>query len=306
MVAEVLANLRVQPGGRYVDGTVGGAGHAEAILEMSSPNGWVFGCDRDGVAVEAARRRLARFEGRFEIRRGNFSDLAGWLESEAWDGVLLDLGVSSPQLDTASRGFSFQQDGPLDMRMDDRQETTAADLVNDASVETLANIFWELGGEPDSRRIARAIDQARRARRLATTFQLSQLVESVSPRRGRKIHPATRVFQALRIAVNNELDSLRTGLASAVELLRPEGRLTVITFHSSEDRIVKEFGRRWARDYEIPGNVDVPELRRPVPPKLGIVSRRAIQPTENEVQRNPRSRSAKLRVFEKFSGSAQN
>lgn len=306
MVAEVLANLRVQPGGRYVDGTVGGAGHAAAILEMSLPNGWVFGCDRDGVAVEAARKRLARFQGYFEIRRGNFSELGGWIERGAWDGVLLDLGVSSPQLDTASRGFSFQQDGPLDMRMDDRQGTTAADLVNNSSVEALANIFWEFGGEPGSRRIARAIDEARRARRFTTTFQLSQLVESVSPRYGRRTHPATRVFQALRIAVNDELGSLRSGLAAALELLRPGGRLAVITFHSAEDRIVKEFGRRWARDYEVPGGADVPELRRPVQPRLAIVSRKAIQPTDEELRRNPRSRSAKLRVFEIFFGGGRN
>jgi len=157
MPAEVLATLRPKPGGRWADGTLGGAGHAAAILGASSPDGWLYGCDRDGAAIEAASRRLAEYAGRFELRRGNFAELAEWIPPGSCDGVLLDLGVSSPQLDEAERGFSFQQEGPLDMRMDTREPMTAADLVNSASAEELAKIFWELAGERDARRFARAI-----------------------------------------------------------------------------------------------------------------------------------------------------
>src|SRR5882724_4086629 len=164
MLSEVLTALSPRSPGRYADGTVGGGGHAAAILAASSPNGWLSGCDRDGVAVEAARARLAEFAGRFEIRRGNFAGLADWVAAGSCDGVLLDLGVSSPQLDVAERGFSFQQDGPLDMRMDARQPLTAADLVNETSAEELAKIFWESGGERDSRRIAKAIVHDREQR----------------------------------------------------------------------------------------------------------------------------------------------
>jgi 16S rRNA (cytosine1402-N4)-methyltransferase len=194
MLAEVLAALKVKPGGKYADGTLGGAGHAAAILARSSPNGWLFGCDRDGVAVEAAQARLAEFAGRFEINRGNYAELFERLEPESFDGVLLDLGVSSPQLDVAERGFSFQQEGPLDMRMDTRQQLTAADLLNHASAEELAEIFWKLGDEPQSRRFARAIEHDRQQRPLETTGQLAGLIERLAPRHGRKAHPATRVW----------------------------------------------------------------------------------------------------------------
>jgi 16S rRNA (cytosine1402-N4)-methyltransferase len=300
MVAEVLAALEPKNGGRYADGTLGGAGHAEAILEASSPTGWLLGVDRDGVAIEAAKARLARFAGRFEIQRGNFSELAKFVEVRSCDGVLLDLGVSSPQLDWAERGFSFQQEGPLDMRMDKSQELTAAMLVNEASAEKLAKIFWEYGGERDSRRIARAIEHDRNFRKFETTRQLAELIERISPRAGKRAHPATKVFQALRIAVNDEIGSLKRGLEAAIEILKPGGRLAVITFHSLEDRVVKEFGRTWSRDYEIKGEVDDPLLRIPAEPKLKIVNRKAIQPGEKEIAENPRSRSAQLRVLEKI------
>jgi 16S rRNA (cytosine1402-N4)-methyltransferase len=301
MAAEVLAALRPAPGGRYADGTVGGAGHAASMLAASAPTGWLSGCDRDGVAVETATARLtARFAGRFELRRGNFAELAEWVPAGSCAGVLLDLGVSSPQLDSAERGFSFQQDGPLDMRMDDRQSLTAADLVNGAAEAELARIFWEYGDERDSRRFARALAHDRAQRKFATTRQLAELIERLSPRQGRKAHPATKVFQALRIAVNDEIGSLRRGLAAAVTLLQPGGRLAVITFHSLEDRVVKEFGRQAARDYTFDGPVDVPELRRPCQPVLAWVSRKALLPGEAELRENPRSRSAQLRVFEKI------
>ena len=300
MLAEMVAALRPQPGGRYADGTVGGAGHAAAILAASSPSGRLYGCDRDGEAVEAAERKLAGFSGRFEIRQGNFAELADWVPLGSCDGVLLDLGVSSPQLDQAGRGFSFQQDGPLDMRMDRRRGLTAARLVNEASVEELARVFWELGGERDARQFARAIAREREGRRFETTRQLAELIERLAPRRGRKTHPATKVFQAVRMAVNDEIGSLQQGLAGALEILKPGGRLVVITFHSLEDRIVKDFGRARARDYTFTGGVDVPELRRPRAPELKWLQRKALRPGAAEVMANPRSRSAGMRVMEKL------
>jgi 16S rRNA (cytosine1402-N4)-methyltransferase len=301
MVAEVLAALRPQPNGRYADGTVGGAGHAHAILSASSPNGWLSGSDRDGAAIEAATRRLeeAGFAGRFEIRRGNFSELAGWIPPASCDGVLLDLGVSSPQIDDANRGFSFQRDGPLDMRMDLRQPLTAAELVNSWSEAELARVFWEYGDEPQARRLARVIVQERQGRRFETTGQLAALIERLAPRHGKKKHPATRVFQALRMAVYDASRSLKSGLAAACALLKPAGRVAVITFHSFEDRLVKEFGREQTRDYTFEGTVDVPELRQPRTPLLKWVQRKAIQPGDAEVADNPRARSAQLRVLEK-------
>lgn len=300
MVEEVLAALGPKPGGTFADGTLGSGGHATAILRASAPTGWLFGCDRDGDALDAACGRLtAEFAGQFELRRGNFTELPDWVPAGGCDGVLLDLGVSSPQLDRAERGFSFQQDGPLDMRMDARQALTAADLINSASAEELMRIFWDYGDEPDARRMARAIEHDRQMQRFTTTRQLAELLERIAPRHGRKAHPATRVFQALRIAVNDEIGSLRRGLTGAVRLLKPGGRLAVITFHSLEDRVVKEFGREQARDYVVPGDVDVPELRQPRAPVVRLVTRKAICASDAEVAANPRARSAQLRVMEK-------
>lgn len=299
MMAEVLAALQPKPGGKYADGTLGGAGHAAAVLGASGPDGWLWACDRDEVALAAAERRLAEFAGRFELRRGNFAELAEWIPAGSCDGVLLDLGVSSPQLDVAERGFSFQNDGPLDMRMDTRQPVTAATLVNTASAEELAKIFWEYGDERESRRFARAMVHDRETQPFTTTRQLAGLIERLAPRGGRKAHPATRVFQALRIAVNDEIGSLERGLAGALRILKPGGRLAVITFHSLEDRVVKIFGRTRARDYTFEGT-DVPELRAPCAPEIKLISRKAIKPGEAELAENPRSRSAQLRVMEKL------
>jgi 16S rRNA (cytosine1402-N4)-methyltransferase len=300
MTAEVLEALKPMDGTRVADGTVGGGGHAAAILAASSPSGWLCGCDRDGAAVEAAKARLAEFEGRFEIRQGNFADLANWVPAGSCDGVLLDLGVSSPQLDFAERGFSFQSDGPLDMRFDQRQTLTARSLLNEASADELAKIFWEFGGESNARRFARAIVKDRERRPFETTRQLAELIERLAPRRGKKAHPATRVFQAVRIAVNDEIGSLKRGLDGALKILKRGGRLAVITFHSLEDRVVKDFGRARARDYTFTGGVDVPELREPRAPELKLVTRKAVQPGAAEVAQNPRSRSAQLRIFEKL------
>ena len=297
MLEEMVDALRPKAGGCYADGTVGGAGHAVAILRASSPDGWLFGCDRDGAALEAAAGRLAEFAGRFEIRRGNFAELAEWVPVAGCDGVVLDLGVSSPQLDDPQRGFSFQQDGPLDMRMDSRQPLTAAELLNTTGAEELATIFWQLGGERQARYFARAIE---RARPIRTTRQLAEVIERLAPRAGRRTHPATKVFQALRLAVNDELGSLKRGLRAVWTILKPGARLAVITFHSLEDRLVKEFGRDLAREYTFTGTVDVPELRQPREPLARWVSRKAVRPGAAELAENPRSRSAQLRVLEKI------
>ncbi len=300
MLSEVVAALCLKPGGRYFDGTLGGGGHAEAILKGSGPDGWLYGCDRDGAAVEAASKRLSAYSGRFDFRQMVFTRAGEWVPRGECDGVLVDLGVSSHQLDTGERGFSFRLDGPLDMRMDRTEGMTAADLVNSAGEAELSRLFFELGGERQSRRIARAIVHARNVRRFQTTLELAGLIEKVVPRAGRDTHPATRTFQALRIAVNDELQILSVGLSVLWDLLKPGGRLAVITFHSGEDRLVKHFGRALALDYDFDGPVDVPELRRPRPAQLRWVSRKALQPSPAEVATNPRARSAQLRVMEKI------
>ena len=300
LMQEVLLALQPKAGGRCVDGTLGGGGHAEGILRSSAPTGWLYGFDRDGAAVEACKVRLAEFSSRCEIRRANFAEMGQWVEENSCDGVLLDLGVSSPQLDRAERGFSFQQDGPLDMRMDQGQEMTAARLLQETEPRELANIFWEFGGEANSRRIAQAIAMDRATRPFETTRQLAELIERISPRAGKKTHPATKVFQALRIAVNDEMGSVRRGLDAGLRVLRPGGRMAVITFHSLEDRVVKDYGRRLARDYEAAPGMDIPELRRPRRPQARLVTRKAVLPGAAEVKANPRSRSAQLRVLEKL------
>ena len=300
MVDEVLEALRPKPGGIYADGTLGGGGHALALLCARSPSGRLLGCDRDATAVAAAAAQLAEFNGRFELRQGNFAELASWVPAGSVDGLLLDLGTSSPQLDEPARGFSFQADGPLDMRMNRSQPLTAATLVNETEGEALAKLFWDLGGERAARQLARAIVRRREEKPFASTGELAGLIERVTPRHGRRTHPATKVFQALRIAVNDEIGSLETGLQGALRILKPGGRLAVITFHSLEDRVVKAFGRARALDYQVDGTVDIPELRKPKQPELRWITRKAVKPGEVEVADNPRSRSAQLRVMEKI------
>ena len=300
MPKEVLQAIQPKAGGRYADGTIGGGGHAALILEASKTGSWLGGSDRDGTAVEAAYSRLAPYAGRFEIRKGLFASLADWIEPESLDGVLLDLGVSSSQLDWPERGFSLLRDGPLDMRMDLEQSLTAANIVNSETEMKLADIIWRFGGERESRKIAKAIVRAREKCEIKTTKELAEIVEGVKPRRGKKTHPATKVFQGLRIKVNNEFGELKQGLKSVSSLLKEGGRLVVITFHSGEDRIVKDYGRVETRDYDIPGEEDVPALRIDRPPRMRWVNRKAIRATEGEVTENPRARSAQLRVLEKL------
>jgi len=290
---EVLTGLEVRPGGRYIDATIGAGGHAAGILDTSTPNGRLLGLDADPEAVTFTRRALQRFGDRAIVLAGNFRDLRAVAVAHGFeqvDGVLMDLGFSSRQLAAAARGFSFDQDGPLDMRLNPNQGQTAAELISDLSEAELADLLWRYGEERHSRLIARAIVAARP---LTTTGQLAELIAKRIGRR-EKIHPATRTFQALRIAVNDELGALADVLPQARDLVRPGGRLAVIAFHSLEDRLVKQFYQQEARDCICP-----PELPMCVcghRATLGIVTRKPIRPSDEEVCRNPRSRSAKLRI----------
>ena len=292
--------LNPASGGRYADGTAGGGGHAEALLKKSAPDGWLFACDRDGDAIEACRNRLVEFKARFELRHCDFSEIGTWVRNGVLDGALLDLGVSSPQLDLAHRGFSLNRDGPLDMRQDVRQVLRAQDILDEWDEMELARLFFELGGERHARRYAKVIAQRRGT--LKSTLQLSQLIEKFAVGGWSPIHPATKIFQALRMAVNDELGHLERGLRAVWGCLRSHGRLAVISFHSGEDRLVKLFGRGLTRDYELPvgASEDIPELRRPKVPEARWITKKAIQPSSEEVAINPRSRSARLRVLEKL------
>ncbi|HVK59858.1 MAG TPA: 16S rRNA (cytosine(1402)-N(4))-methyltransferase RsmH [Candidatus Kapabacteria bacterium] len=300
LLREVLQALEPRSGQLLLDGTLGGAGHSYAWLKASSPNGTLIGLDRDEIALRAATERLQEFAGRFHLHRGNFANMDSFTGPETCDAVLLDLGVSSPQLDIAERGFSFQREGPLDMRMDARDAVTAADIVNTWPEEELANLFWELGEERASRRIANTIAKRRVVRKFETTTDLAELIATSIGRGKQKIHPATKVFQALRMEVNRELDALEDGLNAAWQILKPQGRLGVITFHSLEDRIVKNFGRELEREYSVDGEVDIPELRKPKVPEARWITRKPFVASEDEVRQNPRARSAKLRVLEKL------
>jgi 16S rRNA (cytosine1402-N4)-methyltransferase len=303
LLREVLEALQPRSGSLLLDGTLGGAGHSFAWLEASGPDGRLIGLDRDEAALQAAAIRLKPFSGRFELHRANFANLDSHAEPGSCDAVLLDLGVSSPQLDWAARGFSFQREGPLDMRMDQSEAVTAADIVNTWPEEDLANLFWELGEERASRRIASLITKRRVVRKFETTTDLADLIATHLPRGKQKIHPATKVFQALRMEVNREIEALEDGLQAAWRVLKPTGRLAVITFHSLEDRIVKDFGRALERDYFVEGDLDIPELRQPKNPEALIITKKPISPSEAETAQNPRARSAKLRVIQKLENS---
>ncbi|PDW04914.1 16S rRNA (cytosine(1402)-N(4))-methyltransferase RsmH [Candidatus Viridilinea mediisalina] len=293
----VLEALQPQPGGVYLDGTLGGGGHAQAILQAAQPAGRLLGLDADPAALVAAQARLLAAglpPESFRLHHAPFAQLAHIAHQDGVqqvDGILLDLGVSSHQLDTPARGFSFTNDGPLDMRLDPTCGPTAADLVNDLEETVLADLIYRYGEERASRRIARQIVAQRRQAPLRTTAELAALVARALGRGGReRIHPATRTFQALRIAVNAELDQLEAALPQAVTLLRPGGRLAVISFHSLEDRIVKHYFRA-VSGYGGSAN--------PLPPQLRIITKKPVEATAAEVAHNPRARSAKLRVAER-------
>lgn len=299
LLREAVGGLRAGPGGCVVDATFGGGGYARALLEATSPDGVVVGFDRDGSALEAARDWLAPHGERLRLIHDNFANMGLHLDPGSVDGVVYDLGVSSPQFDRAERGFSFKE-GPLDMRMDRRQKVTAATIVNEWPEKELADAFFRLGDERHSRRVARAIAQRRESGPIDSTAEFAELVARSIPGPRGKTHPATRVFQALRMLVNEEEESLREGLEAGWSLLRPGGRLAVVSFHSGEDRIVKLFGRAKAQAYEVLGEVDLPDFRRPRPPEGVIVNRKPIEPSEEELDANPRARSAKLRILEKL------
>jgi 16S rRNA (cytosine1402-N4)-methyltransferase len=298
LLEEVVDGLRIEPGGRYIDATVGGGGHACEILAASSPDGVLLGLDRDPNALEVAGARLVGYSGRFELVHSSFAHLAEVAAAHDFvrvDGILLDLGLSSLQLADADRGFSFQVDGPLDMRFDTTSsDSTAADLINQLSWEELADILYEYGEETQSRRVARAIIEARP---LHTTRQLADVIEQAVGRRRGRLHPATLAFQALRIAVNEELTALERALPQAVDLLVSGGRLVVIAFHSLEDRVVKRFMRRESRDCICPPELPVCTCGHEA--TLRVVTRGPIRPTDEEVRMNPRSRSARLRIAER-------
>ena len=299
LLEEVIQALRPHSEGVYVDGTIGAGGHAAAILSASAPHGQLFGLDQDKNALAIAKQRLAKFGDRVHLLHANFDQLqrlATQYHFPLLDGILLDLGVSSMQFDRPERGFSFQADGPLDMRMDETGGQTAADLVNHLPERELADLIYRYGEERQSRRIARAIVSARPLRR---TKELAQVVAgAMAGKRSRpaKIHPATRTFQALRIAVNDELGALERAMPQALNLLKPGGRLAVISFHSLEDRIVKQYFRQESQDCICPPEQPVCTCRHKA--SINIITKRPIMPSSAEVNENPRARSAKLRVVE--------
>ena len=284
LLAESLELLAVKPGGLYVDGTVGLGGHAAAILEKSGPHGRLLGFDRDEQALAAAAERLAPFGARARLAHADYRDVPRALGPQKADGILLDLGVSSLQLDDPARGFSFRAEGPLDMRMDQSRGESAADVVNRTREDELADIIYRFGEERASRRIARAIVEARRLSRLRTTTELAAVVRRAAGRGRPGLDPATRTFQALRIHVNRELDGLGAALRALASCLAPGGRLAVIAFHSLEDREVKQTFRALGREGFV------------------VLTRRPIRPGLDEVGRNPRARSARLRGLQAEGG----
>ena len=297
MMPEIMQALNVQPGGRYIDGTLGEGGHSKEILRAANPGGQVLGVDADPEAITVATKRLAEHDDAFRAVNTNFRDIratALQYEFVPVHGVLFDLGVSSLQLDRESRGFSFRRADPLDMRFSLDQQISASNIVNEYAESELADIIFHLGEDRAARRIANAIV---RHRPLNTSLELAELIEKVNPRRGKRTHPATRTFQAIRIAVNDELSALETALEQAVSLLGQGGRLAVISYHSLEDRIVKNFIRKQASDCICPPGT--PICRCDHLATLKMISRRPQIPTDSEIGANPRARSAKLRVAER-------
>jgi 16S rRNA (cytosine1402-N4)-methyltransferase len=294
---EVLQHLRPQPNGRYLDATLGAGGHTAGILQASAPTGRVLGFDRDPEAIAFARQQLAEFGDRVTYVNDSYAEMTRLAPANGFadfDGILLDLGLSSRQLDNAQRGFSFMKDGPLDMRFDPTKGETAADLINNLSEAELVDIFWRYGEEPQGRRLARAIVKNRP---FTQTRQLADFIAAQVKKRQR-IHPATRIFQALRIATNKELEAVETGIPAAIELLKGNGRIAVISFHSLEDRFVKRLFRRLSQRCTCPPKQPVCTCGGKA--TLRLVTRRPIKASAEEIEQNPRSRSARLRVAEKI------
>ena len=295
---EIIKALQPQPGGLYIDGTLGAGGHAWGILEASNPNGKLLGLDLDPRALFLAQERLAPFGSRAILRQASYVTLSEQLISLGWEavhGIIFDLGVSSMQLDTPERGFSFRHDAPLDMRFNPEASTTAADLVNHLPEADLADLIYRYGEERRSRQVARAIVTARP---ISTTGQLAEVIAQATQSGKPGIHPATRTFQALRIAINGELESIEQVLPQAVEALASGGRLAVISFHSLEDRIVKQFFRRESQDCLCPPKQPVCTCGHKA--SLTEITRKPIQASETEALENPRARSSRLRVAEKL------
>lgn len=296
---EALESLNIRPDGRYIDGTFGRGGHSRAILDRLGAEGRLLAIDKDPEAVASALQQFGGDE-RFSIEQGSFAMLDRFAGKRDWngrvDGILLDLGVSSPQLDRPERGFSFLRDGPLDMRMDNQSGESAAQWLAHAGREEIARVLKEYGEEKFAWRIAGAIEQARAGQPLTGTAQLAELIASAVPRAEKGKHPATRSFQAIRIHVNRELDDLDQALQRSVDLLAPGGRLAVISFHSLEDRRVKRFMRDGEKDARYPAGV--PVTREQLRPKLKRIGK-AIRPGNSELELNPRARSSVLRVAER-------
>ncbi|MGE5173175.1 MAG: 16S rRNA (cytosine(1402)-N(4))-methyltransferase RsmH [Betaproteobacteria bacterium] len=302
LLREAVDLLAPRPGGIYVDGTLGGGGHAAEILNRSAPDGVLIGLDRDPEAIERCRKSLAKYGDRVIIRHANYRDLPSVLSALGFDevdGVLLDLGLSWFHVKTPERGFSFQIDGPLDMRMDTSRPQTAADLVNRLSRDELVKIIREYGEERRAGAVARAIERARVRRPITSTVQLAEIVASAfPPYPPRRIHPATLTFQALRIAVNDEIGALREGASRIIGLLKPGGRFAVITFHSLEDRVVKQTFATAAKGCVCPPKLPVCSCGRK--PVVKVLTPRPITAGQDEVAQNPAARSAKLRAAEKL------
>jgi 16S rRNA (cytosine1402-N4)-methyltransferase len=302
MVREILESLRCKAGRIYVDGTVGGGGHALAILRASSPDGILLGIDQDDDALSESEKILQAFGERKILVKGNFADLdriLARLHIGAVDGLLLDLGVSSHQLDTVERGFSFSSDAPLDMRMDRGRKVRASDLVNGLAEKELARIIREYGEEIKAAKIARAIAERRKLAPLKTTSELASLIaKALGGAVRRRIHPATRTFQALRIAVNEELKNLHGAIFRSVPCLKKGGRFSIISFHSLEDRIVKNAFRSLEKGCICPSDFPVCSCGRK--PQLKVLTKRPVSPGPGEIEENPRSRSAKLRTAERI------
>ncbi|MEE3420423.1 MAG: 16S rRNA (cytosine(1402)-N(4))-methyltransferase RsmH [Lachnospiraceae bacterium] len=302
LLNETIASLAIRPDGIYVDGTLGGAGHSLEIVKRLNESGRLIGIDRDGAAIKAAGERLADAGERVSIVRGNYADMPSIVRSLGYDkvdGILLDLGVSSYQLDTADRGFSYMHDAPLDMRMDQREARTAGDIVNEASERELFRMIRDYGEDRFAQNIAKHIVEYRQKKRIETTGELVGIIEASIPMKFRKQggHPAKRTFQALRIELNGELTALTDTLDQMIDLLDNKGRLSIITFHSLEDRIVKSAFRRNENPCTCPP--DFPVCVCGKKSKGRVITRKPILPSDKEMEENPRSKSAKLRVFER-------